>query len=235
MPPFPTRRSWPPSTPAPPRLSTLARDITRSRVATPGAGFSGCTSCSLPSSDVANTCCKHMFLSVSYACCKCSCGCCKSRSRCCICYNGYTHMLQVSVPNVSAVLDRCCMCLIWVLYMFHTYVASVSFQCCICFHTYVTSVLSRCCICFAMTTHVFPSCFRHMLQVFQLFRTYVTNVSFRYCKSRSGVAHDAVDPICNRCLLQLLGLTTSAWVWRGCEKQRGRQCGCRSRRSKCGT
>jgi hypothetical protein len=52
------------------------------------------------------TCCKRMFkvfqifqkyvASVSY-------GCCKSRSECCICWNGYTHMLQTSVPNVSSV------------------------------------------------------------------------------------------------------------------------------------
>ena len=90
--------------------------------------------------------------------------------------NGYTRMLQAAVPNVSAVLDGCCMCFIWVLHIFYTYVASVSFGCFICFNTYVASVSSRCCIYFAMATHVFPSCFKHMLQVFQLFWTYVVNV-----------------------------------------------------------
>jgi hypothetical protein len=38
-----------------------------------------------------------------------------------------------------------------------------------------------------------------MLQVFQLFRTYVVSVSSRCCKSRSGVAHIAMGPICRSC------------------------------------
>ena len=48
-----------------------------------------------------------------------------------------------------------------------------------------------------MATHMFPSCFIRILQVFQLFRVYVVNVSCRCCKNISGVAHVAVDPICN--------------------------------------
>jgi hypothetical protein len=36
--------------------------------------------------------------------------CCKSRSRCRICYNCYTHMLQISIHNVSSTLDICCKC-----------------------------------------------------------------------------------------------------------------------------
>jgi len=48
-------------------------------------------------------------------------------------------MLQASVPNVSAVSDVCCTCFIWVLHMFHTYVASVSSGCCIDF-TYMLQV-----------------------------------------------------------------------------------------------
>jgi hypothetical protein len=54
-----------------------------------------------PSSDVASACCKCMFqvfqmfnMQVASA----SCG-------CYICCNGYTRMLQASVPNVSAVSD----------------------------------------------------------------------------------------------------------------------------------
>jgi hypothetical protein len=57
-----------------------------------------------------------------------------------VCCNGYTRILHVSVPNVSVVSDGCYTCSIWVLHMFDTYVASVSFGCCICFHTYVVSV-----------------------------------------------------------------------------------------------
>ena len=54
-----------------------------------------------------------------------------------------------------------------------------------------------------------------MLQVFQLFRTYVASVSSRCYKSRSGVAHVAVGPICGSHLLQLLGSSVCVWVWRG--------------------
>jgi hypothetical protein len=90
-------------------------------------------------------------------------------------------MLQVSIPNIFAFLDVCCTCFISVLHMFHTYVVSVSSVCCICF-THMMQVFHRYCMCFAMATHMFFSCLRRMLQVFQLFRTYVANVSLRYCK-----------------------------------------------------
>jgi hypothetical protein len=78
---------------------------------------------------------------------------------------GYTRILQASVPNVSAVSDGCCTCFIWVLHMFH-YVTNVLSGCCICFQIYVESVLSKGFICFAIATHLFPSCFKRMLQVF---------------------------------------------------------------------
>jgi hypothetical protein len=103
----------------------LAHNITRSEVARPGAGFFGYTSRSLPSLDVASVCCKRIFqvfhmhvAGVSY-------GCCKSRSRCCIYCNGYTRTLQASIANVSAVSDGCCMCFIWVLHMFYTFILQV--------------------------------------------------------------------------------------------------------------
>jgi uncharacterized membrane protein YhaH (DUF805 family) len=64
-------------------------------------------------------------------------------------------------------------------------------------------------------THVY----RRMLQVFQLFRTYVANVSSICYKSRSGVAHVAVDPIHSICLLYLLGPLACVWVWRWHERQ----------------
>ena len=61
------------------------------------------------------------------------------------------------------------------------------------FHTYITCILSGCCIYFAMVFSsvfkCFYKCFRHMLQVFQLFRTYVANISFGYFKSRSRREH----------------------------------------------
>jgi hypothetical protein len=41
--------------------------------------------------------------------------CCKSRSRWGISCNGYTHMFQVYVLNVSFVSEVCCKCFIWVL------------------------------------------------------------------------------------------------------------------------
>jgi hypothetical protein len=112
-----------------------------------------------------NACCKTMFqvfhmfhLDVAIV----SCGCYKNRSGCCICCNGCTRMLQAFVPNISVVFPDvcskcvylnvtrvshiCCMCFIWMLYIFcngffkhfqlflqvfQTYVASVStvFEC----------------------------------------------------------------------------------------------------------
>jgi hypothetical protein len=49
-------------------------------------------------------------------------GCCKSGSGCCICCNGCTRMLQVSVPNVSSIFsDVCCKC----VYMDVTYLSHI--------------------------------------------------------------------------------------------------------------
>jgi hypothetical protein len=39
---------------------------------------------------------------------------------------------------------------------------------------------------------VFCKCFKRILQVFQMFRTYVTGVSSECCKSRSGIAQVAM-------------------------------------------
>jgi hypothetical protein len=65
----------------------------------------------------------------------------------------YTHMLQASVSNVSSV--------------FQTYVASVFIWMLHMFHIYVASVLSGCCVCFDMVS-----------SVFQVFFTCVSSVSF---------------------------------------------------------
>jgi hypothetical protein len=109
---------------------------------------------------------------------------CKSRSGCYICCNGYTLMLQTPLPNVSFVFFRhmfqACFIRPDVAYILHI--------CCKCF---IWTLL-----CFAMVANIF----------FLVFHTYVVSVSYRYYKSRFGVAHVALEPICNSHLLQLLGL-----------------------------
>ena len=92
-------------------------------------------------------------------------------------------------------------CFIWVLHMFHAYVWKCFIRMLHMFHTYVASVSSGCCICSTIATHVFPWCFIHMLQVFQLIRMYVASVSSKCCKSRYDVAHVAVKPTCSSHLL----------------------------------
>jgi hypothetical protein len=126
-------------------------------------------------------------------------------------------MFQLFYTYVASVLSRCCICFKHMLQLFHLNVAML--------HIYVTSVSSRCYICFAMATRVFSWCFRRMLPVFQLFRTYVASVSSRCCKSRSGVAHVAIGPIWRSHLLQLLGPCACVWVWRGASGRHGKQCG----------
>jgi hypothetical protein len=82
-------------------------------------------------------------------------GCCKSRLWCCICCNGYTLMLQTSLPNVSSVFSNICF-------------KCVLSRCCICFtHTpYVASVSFGCCYVFQWLQTSFFRCFARMLQVF---------------------------------------------------------------------
>ena len=59
-----------------------------------------------------------------------------------VCYNGCTRMLQASFPIVSSVFPtHVANVFIWMLHMFHTYIASV---------------LYGCCVCFAMVLSVFP-------------------------------------------------------------------------------
>jgi hypothetical protein len=119
-PPFPTRRSWALSTPAPPRRSISARDITRSGVARPGAGFSGYTSRFLPSSDVASACCKLMCFicmlqafhvdvakvdkDVAYV-----------AMAMHVCYKRLFKMFQLFQMDVARVLSECCICFILML------------------------------------------------------------------------------------------------------------------------
>jgi hypothetical protein len=80
--------------------------------------------------------------------------------------------------------------------MFHTYIVSVSSECCMC--------LQWLHICFQVFSGV-CNCFRCMLQVFKPFWMYVASVSSRCYKSRYGVAHVAMGLPCRIHLLQLLG------------------------------
>jgi hypothetical protein len=98
-------------------------------------------------------------------------------------------MSQLVYMNVASICSKCFSCFRWMLHVFYLAVAYTHFMLQV-FHPDVAYVFTH------MATHVFSSCFKHMLQVFQLFRTYVTNVFFRCCKSRYDVAHVAVDPIC---------------------------------------
>ena len=69
-------------------------------------------------------------------------GCCKSRSECCIRCNGYTHMLQAFVPDVSSVFQTyVASVFIYMFHIFHTYVASV-FICMLCTFVMVFQVYS---------------------------------------------------------------------------------------------
>jgi hypothetical protein len=67
--------------------------------------------------------------------------------------------------------------------------------------------------CFSSVFQLCCMCFRHMLQVFQLFRKYVISVSFGCCKSRSGVAHVTTGTH----LLQLLVRRACVWEVEGVE------------------
>jgi hypothetical protein len=82
-------------------------------VARPGAGFFGCTSRSLPSSDVASVCfkCFRCFICMLQVF---SCGCCKSKSGRWL----YTY--------IASVCSKCFSCFRWMLHVFYLGVAYVS-------------------------------------------------------------------------------------------------------------
>jgi hypothetical protein len=104
-------------------------------------------------------------------------------------------------------------------HLFQTYVASVLFGCCktrsgCCIYMQVFQVFSYvCCKCFILMfayvcnghTRVFKfflmfcKCFKYMLQVLQLFWTYIANILFGCCKSRSGAAHVAMHVRSGHC------------------------------------
>jgi hypothetical protein len=147
-------------------------------VARPREGFSGCTSRSLHSSDVASVrfvcfrCFRGMLQVFPY-------GCYKNRSGCCICCNRCTRILQMSVFNVSFVFQmHVANVFIWMLHMFHTYVASVLSGCCVCFAMFFKCLLGVC-------ASISDACFK----CFICLQTYISNAVSGCFKSRSGVLH----------------------------------------------
>jgi hypothetical protein len=99
-------------------------------------------------------------------------------------------MLQASIPNVSSIFQTYVVSVfIWILYMFHTYIASV---------------LSRCCVCFTMVLSVFASVLDVCFKCFVCLQTYVASVAYECFKSRSGVASlSSPFSALPRCLLLL--------------------------------
>jgi hypothetical protein len=74
-----------------------------------------------------------------------------------------------NVAYVAIVVYVCCKLLFSMLYpFFQIYVASVFIWMLRMFHTYVASVLSGCCIFFIMGFKCFYKCFRCMFQVFHV-------------------------------------------------------------------
>jgi hypothetical protein len=86
--------------------------------------------------------------------------------RCYICCKCFRGMLQVYVSSVSDVLDVC------FIYVFWTHVASVFIWMLHMFHTYIACVLFGCCVWLQWFSSVFQmfffKCFRSIFRVFQL-------------------------------------------------------------------
>jgi hypothetical protein len=128
---------------------------------------------------------------------------------------------------------------IWMLHIFHTYVASVFiwmlhmflfgccihfthmlqvflFRCCICFTHMLQVFLSECCICFAVAFQVFLGVLASVLDTcfscFICLQTHVANVSSECFKSRSSVIHVGMWLTCHSHLLQLLGHRACVWA-----------------------
>jgi len=116
--------------------------------------------------------------------------------------------VDLDVTYVAIAIHACCK---GVLQMFHLFVFSeasckcVYFECCICCKCFYLDV-AYICIGFSSVFRCFCKCFRCILQVFQLVRTHVASVSSGCCKSRSGVAHVAMEPTCCRaCMWEAKG------------------------------
>jgi hypothetical protein len=213
--------STPLSTLAPPRRSTSARNIMRFGRARPGAGFSGCTSRSLRSSDVASICfkCFTCFrgISVSY-------GCCKNRLGYCIYYNDCTRLLQTSTPNVLSVFSDVCCKFVYldVVYVSHIY--------CKCF----ILMLRIFCNDFQVFLAVFASVSDTYFRCFICLQTYVASVASGCFKSRFNVAQVATCCSCWRVRGAVRGHKRHAGLSRGADAAWG-QVGRRRRMASGGT
>jgi hypothetical protein len=162
-----------------------------------------------------------------------SCGCCKIGILH-ICCNGYTCMLQASIPKVSAIsyiccpiLSGCCICFTPMLQVFYLDVSYIFTHMLQVFHLDVAYVLKWLHMCFSRVSDICCKCLNYfgcMLQMFPL----------DVAKSRSGVH-----------MLQWTPSTTATCCSfkaclhaRGCEGGRsdrhGKLCGRRSRQSGAG-
>jgi hypothetical protein len=133
-------------------------------------GFSSCTSCSLPSSDIASICFKF--------------------SRYFICMLQMFHVDVVKVDwDVAMTIHVCCKRLFQMFQLFQTDVAHVLFGCCIrltlmlqllhpdvtCFHTYVASV-------FIWMLHMFCNGYTRVSLMFQTYVASISTISDVCCK-----------------------------------------------------
>jgi hypothetical protein len=115
--------------------------------------------------------------------------------KCLICFRGMLQVFQIDIVKVDrdiayvamvvhvcykglfqcfiCVSDVCCKCFIWMLRMFHTYVASVSCGCCICF-TYMLQIFH---LDVAYVLQWLHTCFPDVCyKCFNCFWTYVASV-----------------------------------------------------------
>jgi hypothetical protein len=154
-------------------------DITRFGLARPGAGFSGCTSRFLPSSNVTSACCKRMLQMF------------------------YVDVAKVDrdVAYVTMAIHVCCKCLFQLFQLFQTDVARVLSGCYICFTLmfFDNNVSHLCCDCFIPMLHMFShiccKCFRlDVTYVLQWLHTCFPRVLDVYCKCFN----------CFECMLQML-------------------------------
>ena len=126
------------------------------------------------------------------------------------------------VAYVAMVVHVCCKLLFLMFHLFfQRYVASVFIWILNMFHTYVASVLSGCCICFSMAFQVFSGVFASVsdtcFKCFICLQTYVANASSGYFK---------IDRVL------LLGPTPTCCSRRSGEEVEGRErssCGVRRR------
>ena len=120
--------------------------------------------------------------------------------------------LDRNAAHIAIAIHICFKCMFQMFHLFmnvtsvlSAYCKSIS-GCCIYMHVAsvyqvfsgVACVSSGYCICLQWLLsvfYVFCKCFRRMLQVFQLFWTYVASVLSECCKSRSDVAHVEWDPL----------------------------------------